>query len=53
MPTGFLASVTISVVIFDELRISSASLASMSRPMVLGFLVMTSSTSAVIKFGCM
>ena len=36
MPTGFLASVTISVVIFDELSISSASLASRSRPMVFG-----------------
>ena len=38
MPTGLLASVTISAVIFDELRISSASLASRSRPMVFGIL---------------
>src|SRR5216683_2079777 len=49
IPTGLLASVTIRAVIFEELRISSASLASRSREIVFGFLVITSSTSAVIR----
>ena len=39
MPTGRFASVTTSIVIFDELRSSTASEASESRPIVLGFLV--------------
>src|SRR5260370_29362927 len=53
MPTGLLASVTISAVIFDELSSSTASPASVSRSMVLGLFVMTSSTSAVIRSGRM
>src|SRR3984957_4347560 len=51
MPTGLPASVTISAVIFEELSISSASLASRSPRIVFGFFVITSSTSAVIRSG--
>ena len=53
MPTGLPASVTISAVTFDELSISNASLASVSRATVYGFLVMTSTTSALIRSGPM
>ena len=56
MPTGFLPSATISTITagFDESMLSRmTSLASMPGAIVLGFLVITSSTRAVIRSGRM